>query len=111
MEQVRAIEAFIRARVLIVSEYQEVLVGPLEMLREIESDGRSVGDCDDVSMLSAALLASVGFRVRFKAVHPLPDGGYAHVFTEYFIGPGWRPMDVTINGFPVYNDNWITQEV
>ncbi|MCP5101886.1 MAG: transglutaminase domain-containing protein [bacterium] len=111
IEQVRAIDSWVRLRVTIYSEYQEVLIAPLQMIREIEETGRTVGDCDDTAMLTAALLASVGFRVRFKAVHPMPDGSYGHVFTEYFIGPGWRPIDVTIRGFPVYNDDWLTLEV
>lgn len=52
------------------------------------------GDCDDKSILIAALLASIGHRVRFVAVGFGPRG-YSHVYPEAFIAGQWWPMEAT----------------
>jgi hypothetical protein len=80
---VQALFNWLLVRVTIIDEYEELLISPLIMISEIEKNGRTGGDCDDVAMLSASLLGSVGAAVRFRAVQELDDGSFAHVFTEY----------------------------
>ena len=53
------------------------------------------GDCDDHSVLVAALLQAVGHRARFIAVGFKRMGPYSHVFTEVELGPYWRPIETT----------------
>ena len=52
------------------------------------------GDCDDKSILFAALMESIGHPTRFVAVGFAPDV-YEHVFSETLIGTRWIPSDTT----------------
>lgn len=109
---IRAVGRFTRASIRIIDEPDELLVHPLRMLSDIETEGVGFGDCDDVSMFSAALLTSVGIPARFRAVSPDPDyGHYRHVFTEYYLGGEWFPLDLTLSTFPVYDGPSITAQV
>lgn len=110
---VEAVRTYILAYVCITDEFGETLISPLRMLREIEVYGRTSGDCDDIAMLAASLLAVMGFAVRFKAIGQTPRGWYSHVFVEYSIaGLGWKPFDPTIKGIPVYDrDDFIVQVI
>lgn len=52
------------------------------------------GDCDDKSILLAALLESIGHPTRFIAVGFEP-GIYSHVYVETKIGNTWYPLETT----------------
>lgn len=52
------------------------------------------GDCDDKSVLIAALLGSIGHRLRFVAVG-FGRQGFAHVYPEALIGGRWWPLEAT----------------
>ena len=68
---------------VIVDEFEEVCISPLVMINEIAETGRSAGDCDDIAMLAASLIAGIGAQVRFEARFPQPDGSFGHVFCQY----------------------------
>ena len=53
------------------------------------------GDCDDQSVLLAALLESIGHPTRFVAIKQNFFGPYVHVYTETKIGPKWIPLETT----------------
>lgn len=99
---VHAILLWILTHVDIVDEFEEVLISPLIMIREIDRNGRTAGDCDDVAMLSAALLASVGAMTQLCACFPNGDGSFAHVFTRYKFPrqAEWMDFDATIGYNP-----------
>ena len=108
----RAVEAFVRQHVTLVDEYEELLQHPVVMLQMIKMRGAATGDCDDAAVLAAALLLSVGIKVRFKAVWPDPGtGGFQHVFMEYKLGERWVALDPTISHAPVYPGEVLTVEV
>ena len=52
------------------------------------------GDCDDKSVLLAALLESLSHPTRFVAVGSAPDE-YNHVFVESRLGPHWISAETT----------------
>jgi transglutaminase-like putative cysteine protease len=52
------------------------------------------GDCDDKSILLAALLESVGYPTRFVAIGYRP-GRFTHVYVETLLGLRWVPLDST----------------
>lgn len=52
------------------------------------------GDCDDMSLLTAALLDSIGHPTRFLAVGFEP-GALSHVFVQTRIGNRWFSSDTT----------------
>lgn len=54
------------------------------------------GDCDDKSVLLAALLESIGHPARFKAV-ALHGGPLSHVYVETKIGESWVPLETIID--------------
>lgn len=111
IEYVQAIDVFLRTSTLIVDEPEELLIHPIRFLREAEG-GAAMGDCDDIAMAAASLLAVVGIPVRFKAIFPHPGHGhYQHVFTEYNLNGLWRAIDPTIRGAPVYDGPALTVEI
>jgi len=52
------------------------------------------GDCDDKSILLAALLESIGHPTRFIAIGFEPEI-YSHVYVETKIGAEWVPLETT----------------
>ncbi len=52
------------------------------------------GDCDDVSVLAASLLQSIGHPVRFIAVG-FNNRPLSHVLIETLIGNNWYPAELT----------------
>jgi len=52
------------------------------------------GDCDDMAVLTATLLAAVGKKTRFVAAG-FDGGPPEHVWTEVLIGERWFAMDPT----------------
>lgn len=53
------------------------------------------GDCDDMAVLLATLLESVGKPTRFVAL-AFDGGPFSHVITETHLGSGWIPLDPTV---------------
>lgn len=77
----------------------EVLIRPRDMATIYER----VGDCDDFSMYTAALLRAHGIKSRFVTVagDPQEPGAWSHVYVAaYPEGRGRIPMDVSHGGYP-----------
>ena len=55
------------------------------------------GDCDDVSILLAALLQSLGHRTRFKVIASMDPGTFNHVYTQVFHNGKWLSLDPTVS--------------
>jgi transglutaminase-like putative cysteine protease len=53
------------------------------------------GDCDDQSVLVAALLLSIGHPCRFAAIGMGDSDSFQHVYCETRVGNRWYPMDTT----------------
>ena len=99
------------------SDYQrdprgfEYIKTPLLILEEIAQGQRAQLDCDDMTVLSLALLASVGFHVTLRAASYRKDERLTHVYGLVFIpkdevylpldcvaknaGPGWQKTPYT----------------
>lgn len=58
------------------------------------------GDCDDQSILLAALLEAAGHPARFVAVGFAPNT-YSHVYVETKIGDKWIALDPTMEKWPI----------
>ena len=52
------------------------------------------GDCDDKAILAAALLLSIGHRVRFVAIGLAP-GQFSHVWLQDFLNGKWVDLETT----------------
>ncbi|MGH9501650.1 MAG: transglutaminase-like domain-containing protein [Terriglobales bacterium] len=72
------------------------------------------GDCDDHSMLVAALLASLGYRVRFRTIATSQASDeFSHVFVEVQDKQTrqWIPLDTTVGkSFPGWAPEDITRD-
>lgn len=86
---------------------QEQLIDPL-MLLDQASRGEARGDCDDMTMLTCALLLSIGApNVFFRAVrYDGNSGPYAHIYTVVYDtdanGKSYRlPIDCIIKDQPI----------
>lgn len=109
---IRSIDAFVRQRVVVISEPEELLITPERMIYDIRTRGCAYGDCDDVTMLSAALASVMGFRTRFRAVGIQPDGSYAHVYCEVEVSEQrFLPVDTTIPFYPFKGKDTLVLEV
>lgn len=91
------VEAFLRAAVKYQDDPpgQEMLRMPEALIDAIDTNGQAAGDCDDVAMLGASLLAVAGYRPVFIVVGRTPrtrGGRLEHVYFGYMknvaAGPG-----------------------
>lgn len=86
------IHAFARDRIRYIKDVRgvETLQTPIQTLR------LGQGDCDDHSILIAALLESIGHPTRFVAIGLLP-GTFCHVFPQTKIAGKWITLEATKN--------------
>lgn len=75
IEEARAIGNFVKNHVRYVKDPvgTESLQAPDMMIRMMQDAGYAMGDCDDMSLLIAALLMSIGIQPRFRAVRYAKD--------------------------------------
>ena len=88
--EARALFRFVRDEIRFVRDVRgvETLQTPDKTL-ELRA-----GDCDDKSMLLAAMLESIGHPTRFVAVGFQPNH-FEHVYVETKIGNDWIALDPT----------------
>lgn len=90
LAEATVIHAFVRDYVRYTRDIRDVetIATPIETLRAMQ------GDCDDKSVLLAALLEAVGIETRFCAVAKTP-GQWCHVLTQARVGGKWLSLEVT----------------
>lgn len=69
---------------------QETLLTPEYLISH--KNGSFAGDCDDKSMLEAALLGAIGTPTRFVVVG-LTAGNFSHVYLQANVGGTWVSLD------------------
>ena len=84
-------------------EKEEIVRTPGFMVQDYESLGYIEGDCDDIAVLVAALLRSLGKKVRLTAIQSQSPDEYDHVFTEVQTNEGWLPIDITVSEGTTYS--------
>lgn len=74
----------------------ETLIYPSELLK------MKVGDCDDQSMLVAALAESIGMPARFVTIAADSNNPseFSHVFSQIKVSGRWMTADTTMPGHP-----------
>lgn len=116
--QIAAVLAWVKRNIDFRGEYKELLQTPVVTLQ------LCAGDCDDHSMLIAALLKTLGYTTRFNTVAADAEdpGQFTHVFCEVLdptsqqwtaldstvaaSTPGWRPDNVyRQKAWPALGDN------
>lgn len=71
----------------------EHLRHPEQLIAEVAQDGRTAADCDDLAMLAAAVLRSLGFRAVFIVAARTDLGPWEHVLPGYIDGGTLVPVD------------------
>lgn len=90
LEQVKALQAFVKEKIRYVKDINgvETVQTPSATLR------LGYGDCDDKSVLIAALLESIGHPTRLVAIGKTEDN-FIHVYPETRIGTKWLSVETT----------------
>ena len=92
--QISAVLDWVKSNIDFRGEYKETLQSPVVTLQ------LKGGDCDDHSMVIAALLKSIGFRARFTTVASDEEDPkqFTHVFAEVFdpVAQQWTALDSTV---------------
>lgn len=95
----RELSTYLRAHLAFLPDgliQGEILRSPRYLLDEISQHGKARADCEDASMLTAALAKSVGVPARFVALGFFgPSEPFRHVYTELHTPRGWVPVDPT----------------
>lgn len=88
--EMRVIHAFVRDEIRYVRDINgvETLHHPDFILKN------RYGDCDDKTILTCAMLESIGNKTRIKVVDTT-GMGYCHVLPECFYRGKWYPLEVT----------------
>lgn len=91
--EVRALHRFVRSYITYVRDVRnvETLQTPLRTLEN------RAGDCDDQSMLLAALLEALGHPTQFVAMGFTGPDQYSHVLTETRVADRWIPVETTLD--------------
>lgn len=89
--EVNAIFRYVRDTIRYTKDIRgcETLQTPVQTLKIKQ------GDCDDQSMLAAALLETIGHPTRFVAVGFTPNS-FSHVFVQTKIGNKWITLECTM---------------
>lgn len=88
--EVAALHRFVRDHI----RYVRDVVGVETLHTPERTLDLKAGDCDDKSILLAALLESIGHKTRFHAVGFKP-GVFSHVYPEVRVRNSWLPLEVT----------------
>lgn len=90
--EVAAIHAYVYNNIRYVRDVRgvETLQTPIQTIRIGQ------GDCDDHTMIVAALLEAIGHKTRIVAVGSKPNT-YQHVFAQTKIGTKWVAVETTEN--------------
>ncbi len=92
--EIQSVFNWVKDRIEFRGEFAETLQEPRVTLRT------GAGDCDDHSMLLAAMLASLGFRTRFRTIAtPSAPDEFSHVYAEVEDKQAkqWIPLDTTVD--------------
>lgn len=89
--EANAVFMFVRDKIRYVKDIRgvETVQTPVQTVKT------GSGDCDDKSLLIAAMLESIGHPTRFVAVGFIP-GTFSHVFTQTKIGRKWVTLETTM---------------
>ncbi len=90
-DEALAIGDYVKAKVRYMRDPDgyEQLTTPERLVQDIQN-GIAQGDCDDMALLTAALLLAIGHTPRFRMVrYDGNSGPYAHIYTvDYDTNPG-----------------------
>ena len=87
LDEARAIGAWVQKHCRYVRDIQgvETLHSPDMMIRMMKDAGYMAADCDDMGLLTASLLLSIGIKPRFRAVRYRNDStNFQHIYVVVY---------------------------
>ena len=91
------IDRYLRSIFRYVNEDVETLYSPAYNVWQLTQTGYLMGDCDDISMMYAAVFNALGMRSRFVAMRTKPhDPNFYHVVVEVYYQGRWIRYDATV---------------
>ena len=87
LQEARAIGTFVQKHIRYVKDPvgTESLQAPDMMIRMMQDAGYAMGDCDDMSLLIASLLMSIGIRPKFRTVrYNSKSGPFNHIYVVVY---------------------------
>jgi hypothetical protein len=100
LDEARAIGEFVQKHIRYVKDPvgTESLQAPDMMIRMMKDVGYSMGDCDDMALLTASLLMSIGIKSKFRAVRYKDSvQGFNHIYVVVYennIGDSSNPGQI-----------------
>jgi hypothetical protein len=100
LDEARAIGEFVKKHIRYVKDPvgTESLQAPDMMIRMMKDVGYAMGDCDDMALLTASLLMSVGIKSKFRAVRYKDEvQGFNHIYVVVYennIGDSSHPGQI-----------------
>src|SRR5258708_2730935 len=105
--EIKAIYSWVKDNIRFRGEYDEVVQSPDLTVKW------KAGDCDDHTVLIAALLGAIGYKVRFQTVAVRGERDLSHGYAEYQdprTGQ-WNALDTTVDqAYPRWQPPHITRE-
>ena len=94
-DQVSIIVNFVKDRLTYVRDPvgAELVHSPVRLLKQIMTNGRAFGDCDDHTLLLNSMLGSLGIETRFVGVKTKQSSKYNHVISAVKIASQWTDID------------------
>jgi hypothetical protein len=87
LEEARAIGTFVQKNVRYVKDIAgvETIHSPDMMIRQMSDVGYFSADCDDMALLIASMLLSIGIVPKYRAVrYRAPNGAYNHIYVVVY---------------------------
>lgn len=100
VDEAVAIGEYVKAKVRYVRDPDQIeyLQDPVDLVEQIQK-GEAQGDCDDMSLLIASLLKSIGHKPFYRAVrYDAAFGNYNHIYVvDYEKNKGGPLMRISID--------------
>ena len=86
LDEAKAIGSYVQDKIHYMKDPAniELVISPDIMVKKIQN-GRGKGDCDDMALLTCALLLSIGHRPYLRIVrHKAMTGGFNHIYVVIY---------------------------
>lgn len=87
IDEALAIGEFVQTHMRYVRDPRdhELLQDPVMVIDQIENQGFASGDCDDMALLIATMLLSIGHNPKFRCVrYESKSGSYNHIYVVVY---------------------------
>lgn len=94
-EQLNRLIAFAKQAIIYVRDPYgfEYIQTPQRILKDIETYGYAMGDCDDHALFLCTMGSAIGIKSRLVAVKLNGSAGWNHVISSFYLDDNWINVD------------------